>query len=143
MSWDDRKLICRYKDCPDEAIKGSLFCEPHSKLGPGGRSIPDWIEKMITELPAGLVVTIVVEVFKKIIGVGSLSDATTRQVKTLIAKLEKETSVKDERSAIQVIREAKAFFEAQEDTRFLELVNQVLRDSGKYAEIGEEAGVLA
>ena|ERR1700694_5819508 len=139
-----RRLLCRYRDCPKDALENSVFCEDHTRLG-GGIKISEWIEKIIVELPAALVVFIGIEVLKKILtmGTGTLPDATSREIKTLIAHLEKEIATPNEASARRTLQEVSKFFQRNEQPEFRRIVEDVLANSGRSAAIGEDVLKLA
>ena len=131
-------LSCRYKSCNKPALEGSLFCEDHGHLG-SGVDFPKWLKKICTDLPVAIVGGIVVEILKTLIlGLPGLSAANLEQLDTLAARLDEEVTARDEVSARRTLEGVGKFFQENRDLQFCDVVNYVLQNSAKYAQVAED-----
>ncbi len=134
---DVRRGGSRFCVSDEPAIEGSLFCITHTDMESSGGSVPSWLKKLISDVSAKTAVLLVWEIWKEIPKLPGLGAATKKEIQSLAARLEREMATQDESSMAGVLQDVQEFFERNEDVRYRDFINAVLRKSGNIVEIGE------
>jgi len=95
-----------------------------------GGSVPSWLKKLISDVSAKTAVLLVWEIWKEIPKLPGLGAATKKEIQSLAARLEREMATQDESSMAGVLQDVQEFFERNEDVRYRDFINAVLRKSG-------------